>query len=102
LTNDFFNNPAVFFRTHFPTNISSQHVVVLSDVDAIAENQVYEWACDAYGLMVEKVENDRGTGRNRGRFPDFVIGKDIRVVRAKANEIRRENAGLGGVRFRPY
>jgi len=101
LADDFFDNPRAFFRTHFPTGVSSQHVVVLESVDDMAEIQILNWACDVYGLLVEKVDNDRGRGRNRGRFPGFVIGKKIRAVRAKADEIRREN-GPGGARFRPY
>jgi hypothetical protein len=73
------------------------------NVDEIAENQGLEWACDVYRLRVEKVENDRGRGRDRGRFPDFVIGKNGRAVRAKAEEIQRENdIGASNARFRPY
>jgi len=102
LTDDFFDDPHTFFRTHFPVGVSLQHVVVLKNVDEIAENQVWEWAVDIHRLRVEKVDNDRGRGRNRGRFPDFVIGKDARVVRAKAKEIRQENLGGAGRRFRPY
>ena len=76
---------------------------MLKNVDEVAENQVLEWACDVYRLRVEKVENDRGRGRDRGRFPDFVIGKNGREVRAKAEEIQRENGiGAPGARFRPY
>ncbi|KIM35559.1 hypothetical protein M413DRAFT_14485 [Hebeloma cylindrosporum] len=103
LTDEFFDHPPTFFRNHFPLGVSPQHVVVLMNVDEVAENQVWEWACDTHKLKVEKVEKDRGRGRDRGRFPDFVLGKDARRVREKAQEIRRENgAGAAGARFRPY
>ncbi|KIM35555.1 hypothetical protein M413DRAFT_347678 [Hebeloma cylindrosporum] len=74
LTDEFFEHPPTFFRNHFPLGVSPQHVVVLMNVDEVAENQIWEWACDMYRLKVEKVENDRGRGRDRGRFPDFVLG----------------------------
>jgi hypothetical protein len=102
LTDEFFDNPNAFFLTHFPAHAPHDHVIVLNSVDEIAENQVYEWACDVHRLRVEKVENDRGRGRMRGCFPDFVIGKDVRAVRAKASQIRQENGMVGGVRFGPY
>ncbi|KDR79592.1 hypothetical protein GALMADRAFT_243691 [Galerina marginata CBS 339.88] len=103
LTDDFFDDPKKFFETHFPAGVSPQHVVVLMNVDEVAEIQVWEWACDAYGLRVEKVENDRGRGRDRGCFPDFVIGKNGRAVKQKADEIRQENGrGAASARFRPY
>jgi hypothetical protein len=91
----------MFFQTHFPPGVPLQHVVVLKNFDTIAEHEIYEWACDLYRLRVEKVDNNRGRGRNQGRFADFVVGKDAREVRAKADEIRRENE-VGSVRFRPY
>lgn len=49
-----------------------------------------------YRLRVEKVEKDRGRGRDQGRFPDFVIGKNGRAVKAKAEKIQREN-GIGAL-----
>ena len=85
LTDQFFNDSHTFFRTHFPMGVSNQHVVVLTSVDEVAENQIWEWACDVYRLKVEKVDNDRGRGRMRGCFPDFVIGKDAYAVRAKVD-----------------
>ena len=66
------------------------------NVDEVAENQVWEWACGVYRLRVEKVEKDRGRGRDQGRFPDFVIGKNGRAVKAKAEKIQREN-GIGAL-----
>lgn len=96
LTDDFFANPDEFFLTHFPANVSHSHVLVLTNVDENAEHEVWEWAYDVHRLMVEKVDNDRGRGRMRGCFPDFVIGKDAVAVRAKANQIRQENGMAGG------
>ena len=102
LTDEFFADPDNFFLTHFPVGVSRQHIVVLTSVDENAEHEVWEWACDVHRLRVEKVYNDRGRGRMRGCFPDFVIGQDAIAVRAKANEIRRENGVTGGMRYQPF
>ncbi|PPQ76459.1 hypothetical protein CVT26_012895, partial [Gymnopilus dilepis] len=102
LTDDFFTDPRAFLRKHFPPTAPRTHVVVLMGVDTASdcEVDVYEWACDVFKLRVEKVENNRGRGFNRGRYADFVIGRDPGSVRAKAEEIRAGNASASGARFR--
>lgn len=101
-TDEFFDHPATFFRKYFfQPNIPHDHTVVLMSVDVEAEVGVYEWACDMYRMYVEKVESNRMTGRNRGRFNDFVIGRGLRTVQAKAEEMIRSNTARAG-RFRPY
>lgn len=103
LTDEFFDHPITFFKKHFlQANIPHEHTVVLMSVDDNAEVGVYEWACDMYHMYVEKVENNRMSGWNRGRFNDFVIGRSLRAVKAKAEEMRRQNMAGAASRFRPY
>ena len=96
LTDQFFDDRANFFRTQFPPNVSPQHVVVLASLDENAEHEVWQWCVDVHRLRVEKIDNNRGSGRLRGRFLDFVVGKDAAVVHAKANEIRAANGEVRG------
>lgn len=72
-------------------------------VDDEAEVGVYELACDVYRMYVQKVASHRMTGRNNGRFNDFVIGRSLNAVRAKAEELNRSNGSASRAgRFRPY
>lgn len=97
MTDQFFDDRVNFFWTQFPPGVSRQHVVVLGSYDTIAEHEVWDECVDRRGLCVEKVENNNGRGRNRGRFVDFVVGVDRTCVRAKANELRGADT-----RYNPY
>jgi hypothetical protein len=101
LTDQFFDR-GNFFRTQFLPGVSCQHIVVLGSLDENAELAVWGWCFDVHDLRVEKVDNNQGSGRMRGRFPDFVVGKDAAAVRAKANDIRAANGQVHGARYQPY
>ncbi|PPQ76493.1 hypothetical protein CVT26_012359 [Gymnopilus dilepis] len=106
-TDDFFAHPNTFFSKYFPRDAPRDRVILLLAVDKGGEDDVWSFARDMYKFEVVRVErwvDERGRGLGkRERISDFVIGRDAKAVKMKAEEVRQDGVDAAArARYRPY